>query len=157
MGTKSGDPGLITVAGLEAQKSGDVVVYDSLAGEELLNEEGKDIELIDVGKRAGFHKVSQQGINEMIVAKAREGKKVVRLKGGDPFMFGRGGEEAEELRRAGAKVHVIPSCPPASSPRRWPGSRSRTATTHPSSLATRGPERRRRSTGAGWPGSAAQS
>lgn len=108
VGAGPGDPGLITVAGLEALRAADVVVYDSLAGEELLNEAGKGAELIDVGKRGGSHKVSQQGINEIIVAKAQEGKKVVRLKGGDPFMFGRGGEEAEELRDAGVEVHVIP-------------------------------------------------
>lgn len=160
VGAGPGDPGLVTVADLEAQKSADVVYY-SLAGEELLDEAGKDAELIDVGKRAGFHKVSQQGIDDIIVAKAREGKKGVRLKGGDPFMFGRGGEEAEELRRAGAKVHVIPGVSSAISAQALAGipitHRDHAHPSSPSSPATRAPERRRRSTGAGWPGSAAPS
>ncbi len=108
VGAGPGDPKLITVAGLEALRAADVVVYDSLAGKELLLEARKDAELIDVGKRGGCHKVKQDDINRIIVDKARSGSTVVRLKGGDPFMFGRGGEEAEELRAAGVDVRVIP-------------------------------------------------
>ena len=108
IGAGPGDPRLITVAGLEALRNADVVVYDSLIGKELLNEAREGAELIDVGKRGGDHKVRQEGINEIIVAKAAEGKNVARLKGGDPFLFGRGGEEAGELRAAGLEVHVIP-------------------------------------------------
>lgn len=108
VGAGPGDPKLITVAGLEALRAADVVVYDSLAGKELLLEARKDAELIDVGKRGGCHKVRQNDINRIIVDKAKNGSLVVRLKGGDPFMFGRGGEEAEELRAAGVDVRVIP-------------------------------------------------
>ena len=108
VGAGPGDPKLITVAGLEALRTADVVVYDSLAGKELLLEARKDAELIDVGKRGGCHKVKQSDINRIIVDKAKAGSTVVRLKGGDPFMFGRGGEEAEELRAAGVDVRVIP-------------------------------------------------
>ncbi|WP_019176692.1 uroporphyrinogen-III C-methyltransferase [Methanomassiliicoccus luminyensis] len=108
VGAGPGDPRLITVKGLELLRQADVIVYDYLAGEELLKEVKKGAELIDVGKKGGCHKVKQDGINDIIVAKAKEGKKVVRLKGGDPFMFGRGGEEAEELRKHGVAVHVVP-------------------------------------------------
>ncbi len=108
VGAGPGDPKLITVRGLELLGTADVIVYDYLANEELLNEARKDAELIDVGKQGGNHKVEQDGINRIIVEQAMKGLLVVRLKGGDPFMFGRGGEEAEELRKAGVKVHVVP-------------------------------------------------
>ncbi len=108
VGAGPGNPKLITVAGLEALRSADVVVYDSLAGKELLREAREGAELIDVGKRGGYHKVEQRDINRVIVERARSGSMVVRLKGGDPFMFGRGGEEAEELRAAGVEVRIIP-------------------------------------------------
>jgi uroporphyrin-III C-methyltransferase len=108
VGAGPGDPRLITVAGLEALRAADVILYDALSGDALLKEARGDAELIDVGKRGGHHKVRQNRINEIVAAKALEGKKVVRLKGGDPFMFGRGGEEAEHLRAAGVVVHVIP-------------------------------------------------
>ena len=108
VGAGPGDPRLITVAGLEALRSADVVVYDSLAGKELLREAKEDAEMIDVGKRGGCHKVEQSEINRIIVERAKGGSTVVRLKGGDPFMFGRGGEEAEELRAAGVEVRVVP-------------------------------------------------
>lgn len=89
-------------------RSADVIVYDQLANSELLDHARPDARLIDVGKEGGHHKVRQDGINRIIVEEARAGRKVVRLKGGDPFMFGRGGEEAEELRKAGIAVHVVP-------------------------------------------------
>ncbi|MEM0448227.1 MAG: uroporphyrinogen-III C-methyltransferase [Methanomassiliicoccales archaeon] len=108
VGAGPGDPGLLTLKGLEALRRAEVVVHDALIGEALLNEAPKEAEVIDVGKRGCGHKAEQAEINELLVKKAREGKKVVRLKGGDPFLFGRGGEEAEALRRAGLRVHLIP-------------------------------------------------
>lgn len=108
VGAGPGDPRLITVRGLELLREADTVVYDHLAGEELLKEAKEGAELIDVGKQGGHHKVEQDGINRIIVDQARQGRKVVRLKGGDPFLFGRGGEEAEELRKHGVAVHVVP-------------------------------------------------
>ena len=108
VGAGPGDPGLITVSGLEALRTADVIFYDSLSGDALLKEARIDAELVDVGKRGGHHKVRQHRINEIVAEKALEGKKVVRLKGGDPFMFGRGGEEAEYLRSLGIDVHIIP-------------------------------------------------
>lgn len=108
VGAGPGDLGLITVRGLELVKAADVIVYDQLANAELLDHARPCARLIDVGKQGGHHKVRQEGINRIIVEEAMAGRKVVRLKGGDPFMFGRGGEEAEELRRAGVLVHVVP-------------------------------------------------
>jgi uroporphyrin-III C-methyltransferase len=108
VGAGPGDIGLITVRGMELLKTADVIVYDQLANPDLLDHARPEAKLIDVGKQGGNHKVRQEGINQIIVDEAREGKLVVRLKGGDPFMFGRGGEEAEELRETGIKVHVVP-------------------------------------------------
>jgi uroporphyrin-III C-methyltransferase len=108
VGAGPGDPELITVKGRRLIERADVIVHDSLIGMELLSCAGPDVEIIDVGKRGGKHKAEQEEINDILVAKAKEGKLVVRLKGGDPFLFGRGGEEVEELRRAGAKVHLVP-------------------------------------------------
>ncbi len=108
VGAGPGDPGLITVRGLELLRVADVVMYDALANPELLKECTEDAELIDVGKRAMDHHLSQWQTNELLVKYAQEGKVVVRLKGGDPFLFGRGAEEAEELKRAGAEVYVVP-------------------------------------------------
>jgi len=108
VGAGPGDPGLITVKGLEALRAADVVVYDLLANPRLLNEARADAELICVGKRGGCHTMRQEEINALLVAKGREGKRVCRLKGGDPFVFGRGGEEALELARAGVPFEVVP-------------------------------------------------
>ncbi len=108
VGAGPGDSKLITVKGLELLRNADVVVYDQLAGSDLLKETKSGAELIDVGKKGGFHKAEQNSINQILVSKAKENKIVVRLKGGDPFMFGRGGEEAQELIDAGVKVQVIP-------------------------------------------------
>ena len=85
-----------------------MIVHDSLIGMGLLDSARDGVELIDVGKRGSHHKAEQEEINQILVAKAAEGKLVVRLKGGDPFLFGRGGEEAEALRAAGMAVHVVP-------------------------------------------------
>mgnify|MGYP000309576996 CR=1 FL=1 len=108
IGAGPGDPGLITVKGLRCLESAEVVVYDHLANEELLGSVRKGAEKFYVGKKGGDHTLSQEKINELIVAKAREGKSVARLKGGDPFIFGRGGEEAEELAKAGIPFEVVP-------------------------------------------------
>lgn len=108
VGAGPGDAGLITVKGLEALRSAEVLVHDSLIGEGLLGEAPASAEVIDVGKRGRRHKAEQEEINRVMVDKAKEGRKVVRLKGGDPFLFGRGGEEAEALRKEGIRVHVIP-------------------------------------------------
>jgi uroporphyrinogen III methyltransferase/synthase len=107
VGAGPGDPGLITVTGLQRLKEADVVVYDRLVGEALLKEARADAEVIFVGKVAG-ESHDQEAINRLLVEKASEGKSVVRLKGGDPFVFGRGGEEAEALRAAGIPFEVVP-------------------------------------------------
>ncbi len=108
VGAGPGDPGLITVRGLQLLRSADAVMYDALSSPELLKECRPDAELIDAGKRGGDHHLHQWETNELLVRYAAAGKTVVRLKGGDPFLFGRGAEEAEALRQAGAEVHVVP-------------------------------------------------
>ena len=108
IGAGPGDPGLLTLKGRDILAKADVVVYDYLASESLLDFARKDAERIYVGKKGGDHTLSQDGINALIVKKAREGKIVARLKGGDPYMFGRGGEEAEELIAAGLPFEVVP-------------------------------------------------
>jgi uroporphyrinogen III methyltransferase/synthase len=108
VGAGPGDPGLITVAGVERLREADVIVYDRLASPRLLKRARQGAELIFVGKMAGEGAHNQAKINELLVEKARQGKRVVRLKGGDPFVFGRGGEEAEALRAAGIHFEVVP-------------------------------------------------
>jgi len=108
VGAGPGDPGLITVKGLECVKNADVIIYDYLANDRLLDQCRADAELIYVGKESGSHTLPQDEISALIVKKAGEGKIVVRLKGGDPFIFGRGGEEAEELSDNGILFEVVP-------------------------------------------------
>jgi uroporphyrin-III C-methyltransferase len=108
VGAGPGDMELITVKGMRLIAEADVIVHDSLIGMELLGGARNDVELIDVGKRGAHHKAEQEEINQILIDKAKEGKMVVRLKGGDPFLFGRGGEEAEALRAADVPVHVVP-------------------------------------------------
>ncbi len=108
IGAGPGDPGLITCKGRQALAEADVVVYDYLAGSGLLAFARPDAELIYVGKKAGAHALPQPEINRLLIARAREGKTVARLKGGDPYIFGRGGEEAEELVDAGIPFEEIP-------------------------------------------------
>ncbi|BBO92023.1 uroporphyrinogen-III C-methyltransferase [Desulfosarcina ovata] len=108
VGAGPGDPGLITVRGVDCIARADVVVYDYLASPALLAHARPDAELIYVGKKGGDHTLPQEGINALIVEKARNGAVVARLKGGDPFIFGRGGEEAEVLIAAGIAFEVIP-------------------------------------------------
>ncbi|MFQ6105566.1 MAG: uroporphyrinogen-III C-methyltransferase [Candidatus Hydrothermarchaeaceae archaeon] len=108
VGAGPGDPGLITVRGLELIKRADVIIYDRLAGEKLLAHARKDAELVYVGKRTGRHNFRQDEINRIIVEKAVGDKIVVRLKGGDPFVFGRGGEEIDTLRKNKIPYEVVP-------------------------------------------------
>jgi uroporphyrinogen III methyltransferase/synthase len=107
-GAGPGDPSLISVKGLECLKKADVVIYDRLLDEGLLDSVPPEAERIYVGKTAGDHTKPQDEINRLLVAKAREGKTVVRLKGGDPFVLGRGGEEAEVLVQNGIPFEVVP-------------------------------------------------
>jgi uroporphyrinogen III methyltransferase/synthase len=108
IGAGPGDPGLITVLGRERLAQADVVLYDRLIGEALLELARPDAELVYVGKSAQQHRLSQGEINDLLVEKARAGLDVVRLKGGDPFVFGRGGEEAQALVAAGVSFEVVP-------------------------------------------------
>ena len=108
VGAGPGDPGLITVAGLEALRGADVVLYDALAPAALLREARPGAEVVGVGKRAGAHAATQAEIEALLVARARAGKRVVRLKGGDPFVFGRGSEELRACREAGIPCTVVP-------------------------------------------------
>ncbi|MBF0259235.1 MAG: uroporphyrinogen-III C-methyltransferase, partial [Desulfamplus sp.] len=108
IGAGPGDPGLITVRGMECIKKADVVVYDYLAAPALLKYARKDAQIIYVGKKGGDHTMSQDKISELLADKGRMGLVVARLKGGDPFIFGRGGEEAEALIEAGVDFEVVP-------------------------------------------------
>jgi uroporphyrinogen III methyltransferase/synthase len=108
VGAGPGDPGLITAKGLACLESADAVVFDRLASDALISRARSDAVMIDVGKVPGRHRYSQDEINALLVATAREGKSVVRLKGGDPFVFGRGGEEASVLAEACVPFEVVP-------------------------------------------------
>jgi uroporphyrinogen III methyltransferase/synthase len=108
VGAGPGDAGLLTMRGAELLGRADVVVYDALVNPDLLRLAPKSAEVIYGGKRAKDHAIPQEGLNQLLVAKAKEGKTVVRLKGGDPYIFGRGGEEAEELAAAHVPFEVIP-------------------------------------------------
>jgi uroporphyrin-III C-methyltransferase len=108
VGAGPGDPGLMTVRGLQLLRAAQVVVYDQLVNPVLLEEAPIEAERIFVGKQAGRHSIAQGDINEVLVNYALHGYQVVRLKGGDPFVFGRGGEEVEALTAAGIRFRVIP-------------------------------------------------
>ena len=108
VGAGPGDLGLVTLRAKECVEMADVLVYDALSSPEILRWAKKGCEKINVGKRAKDHTLSQEGINALIVEKTKEGKKVVRLKGGDPMIFGRGGEEAAELAAAGVTFEIVP-------------------------------------------------
>jgi uroporphyrinogen III methyltransferase/synthase len=108
VGAGPGDPGLITAAGLEALRHADAVVYDALANPRLLEAAPDHAQLIDAGKRAKAHRLTQDQTNDLLVQLARAGKRVVRLKGGDPYLFGRGAEEVAYLAKHGVRCQVIP-------------------------------------------------
>jgi uroporphyrinogen III methyltransferase/synthase len=108
VGAGPGDPGLITVKGKECIETAEVVIYDYLAAPALLNYAPEDAEIIYVGKKGGDHTLSQDEINALILEKAKAGFRICRLKGGDPFIFGRGGEEAEVLAAKGIPFEVVP-------------------------------------------------
>jgi uroporphyrin-III C-methyltransferase len=108
VGAGPGDPGLMTVRGLQLLRSAQVVVYDQLVNPVLLEEVSVKAERVFVGKKAGHHCIAQSEINEVLIAYAERGHEVVRLKGGDPFVFGRGGEEAEALADAGVPFEIVP-------------------------------------------------
>src|SRR6478736_4552420 len=108
LGAGPGAPDLITVRGLRVLQAAEAVVYDELANADLLKNAPAGCELHSVGKRAGRHNATQDEINALLVALARAGKKVVRLKGGDPLVFGRAGEEIEALRAAGLPYEIVP-------------------------------------------------
>jgi len=108
VGAGPGDPGLITVLGRQMLESADAVVYDALANPELLGLAPQDARRIDAGKRAKKHRLTQDQTNQLLVDLAKEGKHVVRLKGGDPYLFGRGAEEAQFIAQRGIAVTVVP-------------------------------------------------
>jgi uroporphyrinogen III methyltransferase/synthase len=108
VGAGPGDPGLITVRGVECIQRADVIVYDYLSNPALLRYARPDAEIIYAGKQARDHTLTQDEINALLIKRAQAGKIVTRLKGGDPFVFGRGGEEAEELGQAGIAFEVVP-------------------------------------------------
>lgn len=108
IGAGPGNPDLITIRGLEQLKKGDVIIYDRLASEELLSFAREDAVLVYVGKKPGSHSMRQEEINRTIVTYAGQYEEVVRLKGGDPFVFGRGGEEIQSLIEAGIPFEVVP-------------------------------------------------
>jgi len=108
VGAGPGDPGLLTIRALQILETADVILHDRLVSDEVLGLARRDADRISVGKTPGCRANSQEEINALLVSLVRAGKRVCRLKGGDPFIFGRGGEEAEALKSAGLRYQVIP-------------------------------------------------
>ncbi|MED5453529.1 MAG: uroporphyrinogen-III C-methyltransferase, partial [Verrucomicrobiota bacterium] len=108
VGAGPGDSGLLTLRGAELLRRAEVVVYDALVNRELLALASESAEIIYGGKRSKDHAIPQDDLNKLLIKKAKEGKTVVRLKGGDPYIFGRGGEEATELHYENVEFEVVP-------------------------------------------------
>jgi uroporphyrinogen III methyltransferase/synthase len=108
VGAGPGDLGLVTLRAKECIEQAEVIVYDYLCNPEMLKWAPKECETIFAGKKAGAHTLTQDEINALLVEKAKAGKRVVRLKGGDPFLFGRGGEEAQALAAAKIGFEIVP-------------------------------------------------
>ena len=108
VGAGPGDPELLTLKALQLMHQADVVVYDYLVSDEILELVRRDADLVCVGKKAGHHSVKQEQTNQMLVEFAKQGKKVCRIKGGDPFIYGRGGEEVQVLAAHGVKYQIVP-------------------------------------------------
>jgi len=108
VGAGPGDPLLLTLKGRQCLERADVVVYDYLCNPELLKWAPAEAEKLYVGKKAGAHTMRQEEIDALLISKTKAGKTVARLKGGDPFVFGRGGEEAEALAAAGCRFEIVP-------------------------------------------------
>ncbi|MCL2851459.1 MAG: uroporphyrinogen-III C-methyltransferase [Defluviitaleaceae bacterium] len=108
VGAGPGDFKLLTLKGLECVRQADVIIYDELVNTQFLREAGDDCELVYAGKSSGCHTLPQDQIHAFMIEKAKQGKTVVRLKGGDPYVFGRGGEEAQALRKSGIAFEVVP-------------------------------------------------
>ena len=108
VGSGPGDPELLTLKARRLIDNANVIIYDQLPGKRILETMPENAEKIDAGKFAGDHRLTQSEINQVLIKKAKEGNAVIRLKGGDPYMFGRGGEEAEDLVREGIEFEIVP-------------------------------------------------
>ncbi|NIA03113.1 MAG: uroporphyrinogen-III C-methyltransferase [Nitrospirae bacterium] len=108
VGSGPGDPDLLTIKARRLIDEAEVIVYDQLPGKKIISSMPDGAEKIDAGKYAGSHTLKQDQINQVLLDKAKEGKNVVRLKGGDPYVFGRGGEEAQVLVKEGIEVEIVP-------------------------------------------------
>src|SRR5690554_129367 len=108
VGAGPGDPELLTFKALRLMQQADIVYYDALVSDEVLDLCRRDADKVFVGKKRSNHAVAQQNINQMMIDAANTGKRVVRLKGGDPFVFGRGGEEIQAMRAANIPYQVVP-------------------------------------------------
>ena len=108
VGAGPGDPDLLTIKALRALQDADIIFYDELVSPEILDRARRDASRVPVGRRVGKPGIGQDAINRLLIEAAKSGQRAVRLKGGDPFVFGRGGEEVEALREAGVAYSVVP-------------------------------------------------